>query len=89
MHYNNIFITNFRRKIRCISTLRLFEKTNCRTSGVFALETLNDKHLAWYHLVCKRFSLEPVAKPTCLVMAQTVAKVLKQEQVDRSFLDEI
>ena len=69
--------------------MRLLEKTNCRTSGVFALETLNDKHLAWYHLVCKRFSLEPVAKPTCLVMAQTVAKVLKQEQVDRSFLDEI
>ena len=39
--------------------------------------------------MCKRFSLEPVAKPTYLVMAQTVAKVLKQEQVDRSFLDEI
>ena len=57
--------------------------------GVFALETIKEKQLAWYHLVCERFGLAPVATPTYLVLAQTVAKVLKQEQLDRSFLDEI
>ena len=56
--------------------------------GYFKLGVF-EKHLAWYHLVCERFGLEPVATPTYLVLAQTVAKVLKQEQLDRSFLDEI